>query len=95
MVHHSHRFYAGNHYCSWCGGGKLSARVVDRCDYNLIATDPNWKPSDYIPTAEWVEATKPPLTPRELMLERKRLKESLRREINRTVAMLSALESEP
>jgi len=92
MTHHSHRFLACNHYCAWCGAGKSSARAVDRCDYNLIATRPDWKPSDYLPTKKWVEAAKPPLTKREVTLERKRLKESLRRTLNKTVSQLKALE---
>ena len=90
MSHHSHRFRLGDHYCAWCG--KSAARAEDRCDYNLIATDPNWKPSNYLPTQKWVEAVTPPLTKREVTLERKRLKESLRRAINKTVSKLKALE---
>ena len=58
----------------------------------MIATSPDWKPSDYLPTQKWVEAAKPPLTKREVTLERKRLKESLRRAINKTVKNLNALE---
>jgi len=95
VVHHSHRFRAGDHYCAWCGAGKTSARAVDRCDYNLIATDPNWKPENFTFTAETVAKIKPPLTPEEAALERKKLKERLRRQINATVAQLNALESEP
>jgi len=67
--------------------------VVDKCDYNLIATDPNWKPSDCLLTAEAAHKLKPPMTPEEAALERKKLKERLHRQINETVAQLNALES--
>jgi hypothetical protein len=94
MVHPSHRFGLGNHYCAWCG--KSSERAVDKCDYNLITTNPNWKPSDFVlaeALARNPQLPMPTLPPEAASSERERLKESLRRKINKTIARLSALES--
>jgi len=98
MVHHSHRFGLGSHYCAWCG--KSQPRAVEQCDYNLIATDPNWKPSDFV-LAEALarNPTLPmPMLPMPMLeaasSERERLKERLRKKINKTFAQLNALESD-
>ena len=91
MVHHSHRFGLGSHYCAWCG--KSQTRSVERCDYNLITTNPNWKPSDYVLAESLARNPTLPMPMLEVdSSERGRLKERLHRKINKMVAQLNALE---
>lgn len=91
--HHSHRFLDGNHYCNWCGCAPERADIP--CDYKLIATDPNWKPSDFVLAeyeAKKVQRVVRPRTKEDVTHERKLLRERLQRMLNRTVARMKALE---